>query len=97
VSLLPAALQYLKAVRAAGSKDTAKIIKALNELPVDDLVTPNGKVRADGRLMRPTFLLEVKPKSEIKETWDVFKVAKELPAEKAFRPLSESACPLVKT
>ncbi len=92
-----AATQYMKAVRAAGKKDTAAVIKALNELPVDDLVTPNGKVRADGRLMRPTFLLEVKPKSEIKETWDVFKVVKEIPPEKSFRPLSESACPLVKT
>jgi branched-chain amino acid transport system substrate-binding protein len=92
-----AATQYLKAVRAAGSRDTAAILKALNELPVDDLVTPNGKVRADGRLMRPTFLLEVKPKSEIKETWDVFKVIKELSPEKSFRPLSESACPLIKT
>jgi branched-chain amino acid transport system substrate-binding protein len=39
----------------------------------------------------------VKPKSEIKETWDVFKIVKEIPPEKSFRPLSESACPLVKT
>jgi len=47
--------------------------------------------------MRPTWLLEVKPKSEIKETWDVFKVVRELPGERAFKPLSESTCPLVKT
>jgi branched-chain amino acid transport system substrate-binding protein len=92
-----AATQYMKAVRAAGSKDTAAILKALHGLPVDDLVTPNGTVRADGRLMRPTWLLEVKSKSEIKETWDAFKVVREIPAERAFRPLSESACPLIKT
>jgi branched-chain amino acid transport system substrate-binding protein len=92
-----AVTQYLKAVRAAGSKETAAILKALNQLPVDDLVTPGGKVRADGRLIRPTWLVEVKAKSDIKEEWDCFSVVREIPGEKAFRPLSESACPAVKT
>jgi branched-chain amino acid transport system substrate-binding protein len=92
-----AAMQYMKAIKSAGTKETGAVLKALRELPVDDLVTPNGTVRADGRLMRPTFLLEVKPKSQIKEQWDVFNVVREIPAEKSFRPLSESACPLVKT
>ncbi|MDQ8727978.1 ABC transporter substrate-binding protein [Bradyrhizobium sp. LHD-71] len=91
-----AATQYLKAVRAAGTKDTATLLKVMHELPVDDLVTPGGKVRVDGRLIRPTWLLEVKPKDQIKEGWDAFSVVREIPGEKAFRPLSESACPLVK-
>ncbi len=91
-----AVTQYLKAIRAAGSKDTSAVLKALHALPVDDVVTPGGQMRVDGRLIRPTFLLEVKPKEQVKEIYDVFTVVREIPAAEAFRPLSESACPLVK-
>jgi len=91
-----AATSYLKAVKAAGSKDTQAVLKALHSLPVDDAVTPGGQVRKDGRLIRPTFLVEVKPKAQIKEVWDVLTVKSEIPGELAFRPAAESACPLLK-
>jgi len=91
-----AVTQYLKAIRAVGSKDTAAVLKALHDLPVEDLVTAGGKVRVDGRLLRPTYLLEVKPKEQVKEVYDVFSVVRVIPGSEAFRPLSESACPLVK-
>ena len=91
-----AATQYLKAVRAAGTKDTAAVLRALRGMPVDDPVTRGGRVRADGRMVRPTHLLEVKPKERVRETYDVFAVLREIPGDEAFRPLAESACPLVR-
>jgi branched-chain amino acid transport system substrate-binding protein len=91
------ALQYLKAVKAAGTKDTEAVVKALHELRVEDLVSVKGTVRPDGRLSRPTFLLEVKKPENVKATWDCLEVRSVIPGEQAFRPLGESACPLVKT
>jgi branched-chain amino acid transport system substrate-binding protein len=91
------ALQYLKAVKAAGTKDTDAVVKALHELPVDDLVSVKGTVRKDGRLIRPTFLLEVKKPEDVKATWDCLEVRSIIPGEQAFRPLGESACSLVRT
>jgi branched-chain amino acid transport system substrate-binding protein len=57
----------------------------------------NGKIREDGRMMREMYLFEVKKPSESKYPWDYFKPFKAtIPAEQAFRPLSQSVCPLVK-
>jgi branched-chain amino acid transport system substrate-binding protein len=92
-----ATTQYLKAIKAAGTKDTAAVLKALHSLPVDDLITRNGKVRADGRLIRPTHLVEVKKPADVKEQWDVLNVVSEISGEDAFRPVSESVCPLLKS
>ena len=39
-----ATLQYLKAVKAAGTKDTEAVAKKLKELPVDDDFAQGGKV-----------------------------------------------------
>jgi branched-chain amino acid transport system substrate-binding protein len=38
----------------------------------------------------------VKTPAESKSDWDVFKVVSVIPADKAFRPMSEGGCPLVK-
>jgi branched-chain amino acid transport system substrate-binding protein len=73
------------------------VLKALHSLPVDDLITRNGKVRADGRLIRPTHLVEVKKPADVKEQWDVLNVVSEISGEDAFRPVSESVCPLLKS
>jgi branched-chain amino acid transport system substrate-binding protein len=90
------ATQYLKSVKAAGTKDPDAVLKAMHELPVDDFVSVKGYVRKDGRLIRPTFLLQVKKPEDVKATWDCLEVKGVIPGEQAFRPLSESACPLVR-
>ena len=46
--------------------------------------------------IHPMYLLEVKKPTEIpKGVWDCFKVRATIPADEAFRPLSEGGCPLV--
>jgi branched-chain amino acid transport system substrate-binding protein len=42
------------------------------------------------------YLLQVKTPEESKGEWDVFKLVGTIAAEKAFRPLAEGGCPLVK-
>jgi hypothetical protein len=54
-----------------------------------------GTVRADGRKIHPMYLVEVKTPTESKGPWDYYKVRATIPADEAFRPLSEGGCPLV--
>jgi branched-chain amino acid transport system substrate-binding protein len=89
-------LHYLKAVQAAGTKDTAKVLAKMQELPVEDLFSRNGRLLANGRMVHDMFLVEVKKPAESKYPWDYYKLVATIPAEKAFRPLSASACPLTK-
>src|SRR5207237_488051 len=51
-----ATLQYLKAVKAAGTKDTEAVAKKLKELPVDDDFAQGGKVLENGRMVHDLYL-----------------------------------------
>jgi branched-chain amino acid transport system substrate-binding protein len=87
---------YLKAIDAAKTDDPKKVVEKMREMPINDFMTKNGKIREDGRVMRDMYLFEVKKPSESKHKFDYYKLISTIPAEKAFRPLSESECPLVK-
>ncbi|MBN8926148.1 MAG: ABC transporter substrate-binding protein [Rhodospirillales bacterium] len=86
---------YLKAVKAAGTKDTAKVMAQMRAMPVEDFMTHGGHIRADGHLMRDMYLAQVKTPAESKGEWDLFKIITRIPAEDVVWPLSESKCPLV--
>lgn len=90
-----ATLHYLKAVAAAGTTDATAVVAKMKEIPIDDFYT-KGSVREDGRVMRPYYLLRVKTPAESKYKFDYEKLLATVPAEEAARPLSESACPMVK-
>ncbi len=87
---------YLKAVQAAGTKDSLKVMEKMREMPINDFMTKNGTLRIDGRVMRDMYLFEVKKPSESKGEWDLYKLVQTIPADKAFRPLDKGDCPLVK-
>jgi branched-chain amino acid transport system substrate-binding protein len=89
-------LHYLKAVKAAGTDDTAAVMKKMKEMPVNDFFAKNGHIREDGRMVHDMYLFEVKKPSESKTPWDYYKLKAVIPAEQAFQPLAKSACPLVK-
>jgi branched-chain amino acid transport system substrate-binding protein len=65
-------------------------------MPTEDPLFGKGSIRADGRKLHPAYLFEVKKPEESKAPWDYYKLVGTTPADQAFRPLSESACPLVK-
>src|SRR5689334_1743436 len=89
-------LHYLKAVQAAGTDDAKAVMAKMREMPINDVMTKNGKLREDGRVLRDMYLFEVKKPSESKGQYDYYKQLATIPADQAFRPLSESECPLVK-
>lgn len=43
------------------------------------------------------FFLEAQKPAESKMPWDVFNILATTPADQAFRPLAENACPMLKT
>jgi len=91
-----AVTHYLEAVKAAGSDQTDVVMAKMRELPVNDFMTKNGKLREDGRVVRDMFLFQVKTPAESKAPWDYYKLIKVIPGDEAFRPLADSDCPLVK-
>ena len=90
-------LHYLKTLVALGGNphDGAAVVSKMKEIPTDDAIFGKGYIRADGRKIHPAYLFEVKTPSESKGPWDYYKLIAIIPAEEAFRPLSQSECPLV--
>jgi branched-chain amino acid transport system substrate-binding protein len=89
-------LHFLKAIDAAQTRDGAKIVAKMKELPTDDVTFGKGSVREDGRHIHPMYLWEVKKPSESKAAWDYYKLVKTIPADQAWRPLDQGGCPFVK-
>ena len=81
-----ATLQYLKAVKAAGTKDTEAVAKKLKELPVDDAFAQGGKVLANGRMVHDLYLFEVKKPSESKSTGTITSCSPRCRATRPSRP-----------
>ena len=52
-------------------------------------------VRADGRVLHPAYLFEVKKPDESKYPGDLYKLRATIPAGEAFRPLKDGGCPFV--
>ena len=94
-STYSATLHYLKAVQAAGTRDTKPVLAKMREMPVRDAFTDNGVLREDGRMVHSMFLLEVKKPEESKYPWDYYKVLAEVPGDQAFRPVKDGGCPYV--
>jgi branched-chain amino acid transport system substrate-binding protein len=89
-----ATMHYLNAIKAAGTIDADKVMAKMRETPIDDFMTDNGKIRVDGRVIRDSYLYEVKKPSESKGEWDLLKLIAKVPPEQSIRPLSEGGCPL---
>lgn len=89
-------MHYLNAIKAAGTDDAKTVMAKMREMPVNDFFAKNGRVREDGRFIHDMYVYEVKKPSESKYAWDYYKLRAVIPGDEAFRPLSESKCPLVK-
>lgn len=89
-------MHYLKAVQAAGTDETAAVMKQMKAMPIQDFFTANGRIREDGRMVHDMYLFEVKTQAESKYPWDYYKVLATVPGDQAFIPPSKSKCPLLK-
>jgi len=65
--------------------------------PIQDAFIENATLRADGRVMRDMYLARVKTPRASKKPWDYAEILKTVPAQSAFRPVSDSVCLLVRT
>ncbi len=92
-----AVTHYLKAVKAIGvarAKASGRdVVAMMKTLPTDDDCFGAGLVREDGRKIHPNYLFEVKTPAESHGPDDVLRLLATTPAEQAFRPLAQSACP----
>lgn len=93
-----ATLAYLDAVAKVGSaKDGAAVVKAMRDAGTfDDPLFGKTSLRPDGRVLHDMMLVEVKKPSESKKAFDYYNILSTIPAERAFRPLKDGGCPLVK-
>lgn len=89
-------LHYLKGVARAGTLEPQAVMAAMREIPVNDAFVHNGYLRIDGRVIRDMYLMRVKSPQESKRPWDYYELVERVKGEDAFRPLSDSACPLVR-
>jgi branched-chain amino acid transport system substrate-binding protein len=78
-----------------GEHDGKSVVAKMKSIPTDDPLFGKGEVRADGRVIHPAYLFEVKKPSESKYPGDFYKLRATIPANEAFRPLNEGKCPLV--
>ncbi|GJD86984.1 MULTISPECIES: ABC transporter substrate-binding protein [Methylobacterium] len=89
-----AVLQYLKAVKAAGTDETEAVNAKLHAMPVDDVFAKGGTVLPNGRMVHDMYLFEVKKPAESKSEWDLYRLLATIPGAEAYAKPEESGCPL---
>ncbi len=92
-SVYSAVMHYLNAVKAAGTDDTAAVMKKMQDTPVNDMFAKNGKIRIDGRHVHDMYLYQVKTPAESKAPGDYYTLKGTVKGEDAFQSLEKTACP----
>lgn len=87
---------YLKAVQATNSTDPKTVIEQMRKTPVRDVLTDDGYLRPDGRMVHSVALMQIKKPSDSKNEWDLARVDSVLKGEDVFRPLKDGGCPYIK-
>lgn len=95
-SIYSSTLHYLNAVKAAGTDSAQAVMRKMKDTPVNDFFARGGKIREDGLMAHDLLLVQVKSPLESKAPWDYYKIVQKISASDAYRPESESLCPLVK-
>ena len=91
-----ATLQYLTAVKAAGSDDADKVLAQMKKTKINDIFAKGGYIREDGRMIHDMYLMQVKTPAESTEPWDYYKVAETFKGDTAWTSKAESKCALWK-
>jgi len=90
-----AVTHYLKAVDALGGDEAKAVVAKMRDMPIDDFFADHGQLRVDGRMVHDIYLVEVKRPEESRYPWDYYKIVQTIPGGEAFRPISDSDCPLL--
>nr|WP_249812490.1 ABC transporter substrate-binding protein [Bradyrhizobium sp. 146] len=84
---------YLKALLEARESDADRVAEKMKQLPVDDFFAPNGRVRANGQLVHPVYIVQIKPKNDIRYAGDSLKVLEVIPGIAAQEAACGTPCP----
>ena len=85
-----ATLHYLKAVQAAGTDDAATVVARMKSMPVEDFNNSGVVIRADGRVLNPTYILRARPSAG--DPQDVMEVIGRIPGDQLYRPIAGNGC-----
>jgi branched-chain amino acid transport system substrate-binding protein len=105
VKAIPTAIQagtysavrhYLEAVKDSGTDEPLAVVAKMRATPVNDMFATGGYIREDGRMVHDVYLTQIKTPAESTGPWDLVKIVKTVRGEDAFRPLTDSECPMVK-
>jgi branched-chain amino acid transport system substrate-binding protein len=96
IGVYSSTLHYLKAVQAAGTDEPKTVMAKMREMPINDAMTKNGKLREDGRVIRDMYLFQVKSPEESKSKDDIYKLIATVPGDEAYRPMKDGHCPYIK-
>jgi branched-chain amino acid transport system substrate-binding protein len=91
-------LHYLKALDALGGNphDGVKVVEKMKSIPTDDALFGKGLIEPNGRTIHNAYLFEVKSPGDSEGPWDLYKLVGTVPGDKAFTPLAQSTCALLK-
>ena len=92
-SVYSAVTHYLKAVAAEGSIDAEAVSAKMKALRIADALIPKGSIRADGKIIKDYYVLQVKTPAESMKPWDYLKIVDVVPGQDVARPLAEGGCP----
>jgi branched-chain amino acid transport system substrate-binding protein len=86
-------MNYLNAVKEAGTDDPLKVRAKLAEKPIEDFFARNGKLRADGLMVHDLVLAQVKKPTDSKYPWDYYEILAHISGDEAFGPPDGSCVP----
>jgi len=91
-----ATLQYLTAVKAAGTDDADKVLAQLRQTKINDIFAKGGFIRPDGRMVHDMYLMQVKTPEQSTEPWDYYNVVETIKGEAPWTAKADTKCPLWK-
>jgi len=91
-----AALQYLNAVKAAGTDDADKVLAQMKKTKINDVYAKGGWIRDDGSMIHDMYLMQVKSPDKSTEPWDYYNIVETFKGETAWTTKAESKCALWK-
>ena len=83
-------------VKAAGTTDSAAVIKIMKDTPINDMFARQGRIREDGRMVHDMYFVQVKTPEESNGPWDYYENPVDHSGRSSFSSLDEGGCPLVK-
>jgi branched-chain amino acid transport system substrate-binding protein len=89
-----ATLQWLNAVKTAGTTDSDAVVHALDGHKFDDMFAHNGEIRAsDHMVVHDLYIAKVKSQAQLSEPHGWFEIVSTIPAAKAFPATDECKMP----